>query len=648
MYLSEAACVAIDKCRTPLCPKRHVPPFYFGAMVADAAKQDQLFYVIAMGAIPGVTLWDFLRSAQGKEGRRQRVGADMYVELERAVASMWAKGVSHSDLHTENVMYDAAANRVYIIDFGFALYMGDEAVKKLRKMIAKAIEINVPIVALTQADVRNSAKSVYVKDLLQQPNAKIRRMGYAYYNPDYRVLIDLYSSRRPAFYETRQRVWGYTPTAAVDNNNRATTSRQQRPVATTAIIPKKTAARNNNKGKAPMYTGNGAPSSSRRQTRRTAAAAARNNNVAGGSGGAGGGNNNNNNNYDNQGDLDALREYLATRDAGNFAAPGNAAPAADKLVVARLGHMAKLNLHGFGLVVREIPNAVAKVLELGWTLTNEEWRKLMHVIHRVASGAEAMPAAVRAELSDYRIRGTPATIVKRFYFANMVRQDLREAIHDRQVCRQPIGRRFVRFHAVGGGHKDDNVTFLAYKLKRADAGLRFQAVALGSYSTAEPTVDLNANNTTNGANGQFTMTFADQQHNQWLQAKRIAELDVMCSSDPGAGPALLSHILARIALRKKAGSRRYKGVVMYFAESRDGRMPMQKSATSFGFTPMESIRMQRGTVRTGRRVPYYASFDTGNETWVQRTVDRLQAMVFSGRGVPACPTVPRSGRTYCV
>lgn len=687
-YLQSADCVAIKNCATRLCSRKHVPKLYFAAMAADSYHPEELFYIIMMEKVGVVSLQEYATRQKipfttNVYRGKNKLSPETYIQLERAVASLWVNGIMHVDLHPDNILYDPRAKTFFIIDFGFAVYLGPQATQAIRDKISKAMQANVPLHTMTNVT-KNQERNVYVRNMLQVPNVMTRLRGYPYYNPDYVVLkifdvtagLDNYQAL--PYYTQRRTAWGYIPPSLRARNNRDKGKGKALPETNTAP-----GLRTGTPGRAfdPNLAGpsdymragaNRRPNNARQRPSTTRGRKTlvplpvipeNNNNNRGppgnnGNGGGGGGgppDNNNNNNMNNGGNLNDLREYLAGIDASNFAAPANAAPTTDNQIVGRLGRMAKMNAHGFGLVIREIPNAINKVLELGWTLSAEQWRKLLHIVHRVSVGDQAMPDQVRAELVAFGVRGAPATIVKRFYFADKIRQDLQDAIHRRTVCKDPLQRRYARLYAVGGANKTDTVSFVGYKLVRAENAapgtprLRFRAVALGSYSTAAHRVTVVADElaSRSAVNGEVDLSFSGNgaaQRNQWLREKRVAELDVMCSSSPGAGPALMSYILARIALRKKGGTRRFKGVVTYFAAKPDGHMPLLKTAQGFGFTQV-GVTMRQGRLQTTRTVPYYGSFDTDGQTWVKRTVDSMHDGVFTG--LEACPTVQGSGRTYC-
>ena len=392
------------------------------------------------------------------------------------------------------------------------------------------------------------------------------------------------------------------------------------------------------------------------------------------------GNNNNNNNNDNGAAREqAFLQWVDTQAApGDYRLPRNADPADDKTEVARLGHLAKLNLHGFGLVVREIPKAVLDCVDVGLEWTPAQWKAVMHMIERAARTNAPLPATLAAYLrhEDYKIRAKPATLVKRFKFAQMLRDEVVRAMKSTdpadRVCTEPLTAEYVRQYFTGGG-KPDTVGFMAFKLAFPPAGgnrgaARYKLVALGSYSTMTRNVggyesnmepffanqQLNNVDEDDDRERQYTVTLTTPQRQGWLQAGRIAELDLLCSATKGAGPALLSHMLARVAARKKGGQRRYRGVLTYLA-ARDGAnggrtYPLERSIRAAGFT-RASVRLNAGDLRRSRTrtLPYYGVYDNtaANTSWVQLVSGKLRALDSTGT-LRACPVVPRSGRSYCV
>lgn len=381
----------------------------------------------------------------------------------------------------------------------------------------------------------------------------------------------------------------------------------------------------------------------------------------------------------------ALKAYLSARQVpANFRLPANATPASDSMVVSQLGQLAKLNVHGYGLIIREIPTAVLACLNAGQDWSDAQWKAALYVLEQAARGGrQQLDANFKAYLKDYGVTGGVGTIEKRFRVAHMVREQMMTSTGAQGLCREPLGGLFVTQFALGDIRP--GTTYIAFKLLRRNGQLAYRAVALGSFSVSPTNIKVWGtatrnfvskktnieHNNNNREAPEFTASFDNKpQWTEWLQQGRIAEIDLMCSREKGAGSALLSYMLARIAARKRSGQRRFKGVVTYLAGGGDTlhtnrptreQFPFLPAVTAAGFTqarvklapivPNTAAGPSRAAAAPRnpreRIEPYFATFDGAGSTWVQRTVDRLMALD-PHAAIKSCPTVPKTGRTYCV
>jgi hypothetical protein len=124
--------------------------------------------------------------------------------------------------------------------------------------------------------------------------------------------------------------------------------------------------------------------------------------------------------------------------------------------------------------------------------------------------------------------------------------------------------------------------------------------------------------------------------NRWLREGRVAEIDLLCASSAnathfstvrGAGRALLVYALAVIASRKKAGTDRYKAVILYSARGGDGVGPIHAAATALGFSPFDVwyVNEKGGCVESPRS--YYILRDIGKQKWYGGLAGRVDVGV---------------------
>lgn len=161
---------------TGVCAADVVPELYF-AGPDDAAG----VFVAGMSRVAGQTLDAYLR-AHG-----DRLSAETYVAIEKAVVTLWLLGVAHGDLHAGNLLLDDAG-RVTIIDFGFGVVLPPDQLARVQRVLDAAPNAT-----------RSLANAVwYVKGALQNyVNSVLRgRDDFSWYNPDGKLLRAMYNRVR--------------------------------------------------------------------------------------------------------------------------------------------------------------------------------------------------------------------------------------------------------------------------------------------------------------------------------------------------------------------------------------------------------------------------------------------------------------------
>ena len=136
-----------------------VPKFYFSG--ARQSEDGTMWYITVMEKAPGQTLRALL--AQRGDGR---LSAKEYVLVERAVVKMWLLGVVHADLHMSNIMFEPNGGIVTVLDFGFAVPLPEDVIRKLRK--------NCGVLAGADADVVYEGLHPYVASTIKRRMNGIR------------------------------------------------------------------------------------------------------------------------------------------------------------------------------------------------------------------------------------------------------------------------------------------------------------------------------------------------------------------------------------------------------------------------------------------------------------------------------------------
>lgn len=183
------------------CASDHVPKFYF-AYLADVS-----LFVTFMSMAGTTTLSSYLRSTSRK------LDAKMYANIERAVATLWASGFTHADLHSGNILVNPATKEAWIIDFGFAVRLPKSLRDLVRKRIGEIIQrggASIGEIWSEKDPSSNESLSSYTDKATQSKGVS------GWYNPNGRAVL-LHYNKMPAderakFENVRKRLWGCKPT----------------------------------------------------------------------------------------------------------------------------------------------------------------------------------------------------------------------------------------------------------------------------------------------------------------------------------------------------------------------------------------------------------------------------------------------------
>lgn len=183
------------------CASDHVPKFYF-AYLADVS-----LYVTFMSMAGTTTLSSYLKSTSRK------LDAKMYASIEKAVATLWASGFTHADLHSGNILVDPATKEAWIIDFGFAVRIP----KTLRDLVRKRIgEIITRGGSKSIGEIWSEKDPSSDESLSSYTNKATQTRGVSgWYNPNGRAVLLHYNKmsadERAKFENVRKRLWGCRP-----------------------------------------------------------------------------------------------------------------------------------------------------------------------------------------------------------------------------------------------------------------------------------------------------------------------------------------------------------------------------------------------------------------------------------------------------
>ncbi|AGE56721.1 PBCV-specific basic adaptor domain-containing protein [Acanthocystis turfacea Chlorella virus NE-JV-2] len=177
--LSGDSCSFVPASTKPICVSKYVPKFYV-SFIAGSPKR--LESVTVMDVAGDMSLDKFVKG--------KKIPVDFFVDVERAICSLWLSGYIHGDLHRENIMIDTRTKRIQIIDFGFAIKMPPAFVSVLSRRISNLIA----------SGHQGSLGDVWLQKpvdrdlrLINYSNRVMKGRGFPWYNPDYKVLQSLFN-----------------------------------------------------------------------------------------------------------------------------------------------------------------------------------------------------------------------------------------------------------------------------------------------------------------------------------------------------------------------------------------------------------------------------------------------------------------------
>jgi hypothetical protein len=151
-----------------------------------------------MELIRGTTLKKYIRNNNNK------LSANIFVRIEKAIASMWMAGIAHADFHSANVLI-TSKGAVKIIDFGMSVMLPADRRAKVQSILR-----HVPQVGGTLANAAWYARNTmdnYVETVITK-----RYNRLPFYNPDGKSLRHLYNqvptAERSKIKALRQAIWG--------------------------------------------------------------------------------------------------------------------------------------------------------------------------------------------------------------------------------------------------------------------------------------------------------------------------------------------------------------------------------------------------------------------------------------------------------
>lgn len=186
-------------CSVRMCVADVIPEFYASFLIPHPGKE---VYCTIMEFVEGATVMKHLQ----KQG--MRVSAELYVDIEKTVVSMWSSGISHADMHLDNLMITKDGAKIMAIDFGFAVLFPEKLWLRIMNLLKKYV---LDGGSRSVADVWDDTEGgLNITNLV---NSTIKaRVRTTWYNADKAVLKFLYNkipkNDRARLREVRLRAWG--------------------------------------------------------------------------------------------------------------------------------------------------------------------------------------------------------------------------------------------------------------------------------------------------------------------------------------------------------------------------------------------------------------------------------------------------------
>lgn len=195
-YLNRpTSCVNMPCTTQKVCSAPYVPRFYMGGIDVEHGV-----FVLVMGIVAGVSPLASLID-------QRKITAQMYVDVEKALITLWLLGVVHGDMHRENILVRASDSRPFIIDFGLAVVLPRSLRPLLRHSVTNALTSSSTSVA-NAAWYKRNMLGTYVNSVV------FHKRKFKWYNPDGKLLRLLWNSvpvgEREKIPGVRKATWKWT------------------------------------------------------------------------------------------------------------------------------------------------------------------------------------------------------------------------------------------------------------------------------------------------------------------------------------------------------------------------------------------------------------------------------------------------------
>lgn len=285
-----------------------------------------------------------------------------------------------------------------------------------------------------------------------------------------------------------------------------------------------------------------------------------------------------------------------------------------------LAHKVSLFSRGIGLVFRDVPGPVAKLVGNATAFS-----ALQHKPHKTQAEAKRLAYAI-----DVRAQMAAAKLTC-----------LGKPTNNNRLSRTAITNNFLN-QVLTHNHKTDSSLILGYCLKD---DFSWKLCVVGSWGAFDP----------EDPDGQYSFHTdrrvgstapapgSEKELDRLARLGKIAEIDLICArkGPKGAASAMLLYCLGAMSKSKKSRMRRYQGVIMQRAIAEDDvTIPIKRISERYGFTQI--VVDQEGS--DGNTVKDWVLVnDTPTRHWETLIMSKFNLGVVG----TLCPTVPRTGKTYC-
>ncbi|AGE57887.1 PBCV-specific basic adaptor domain-containing protein [Paramecium bursaria Chlorella virus NW665.2] len=200
-FTESPSCSLVSRAK-PVCVSEYVPKFYMSFITKNSKEYETITVMNRAGYTTLATILMGTKLSQTEL-------VHLYVEIERAICSLWLAGYVHADLHKSNIMVTKEGKNPKIIDFGFSIVLPDSFRKQIASYISGILSSGSN---RSLAEVWMEVKMNGGKTIKEYSNTIILKRGFEEYSSETTMLKELWNkirkSNRKLISKIRSVEWG--------------------------------------------------------------------------------------------------------------------------------------------------------------------------------------------------------------------------------------------------------------------------------------------------------------------------------------------------------------------------------------------------------------------------------------------------------